>query len=219
MNNLNQDRKFSWNNTNSTHLFVVFMGTIAGLVGIVHGIYETLQGNTPTGGFMLATIGAFSIIPNYLLTGIATIIVGLSLSLWTIGYIHKKNGPAVFLILAVLLFLVGGGVAQVAFTPIIWAVSTRINKPLAWWKKAIPENPRRLLARAWPAIFIIGSSLLSIGIGIWLILLPPVATYKAPILQYTCWTFVSLGFVFQILTIISGFARDVERQKAFVIAH
>jgi hypothetical protein len=192
------------------------MGILAWFTSSVHGISETLQGNTPTGGFVLTTIGAFSIIPNYLLTGIATLIVALSLVIWTAGFIHKKNGPTVFLILAILLILVGGGVAMVAFTPIVWAVSTRINKPLTGWKNALPVNLRIRLAKLWPAIFITGSSILTVGIGIWLILLPPDMTHNISTITYICWTCVAIGFLFQIFIIISGFARDIEKRKSIV---
>ena len=218
MNNSRQDNTFLLDNISSTRLFVVLMGLLAGLTGMVHGIYETFQGNTPTGGHVIASFGIFTLIPNYLFTGIAAIIVALSLAIWTICFIHKKNGPIVFLILAILLFLVGGGVAIVFFTPVVWAASTRINKPLTWWRKALPENLRKLLARSWPAIFIIGSVCLSIGIGIWLFLTPPGPSYKDPLLQSITWTFVGLGFVLQMLTIVSGFARDIERQKSSVIS-
>ncbi len=194
------------------------MGLLAGFTGMIHGLYETFQGNTPTGGNVVASFGVFTLIQNYLFTGIAAIIVALTLAIWTIGFIHKKNGPIVFLILAILLFLVGGGVAIVFFTPVVWAASTRIDKPLTWWRKVLPENLRKLLARSWPAIFIIGSICLSIGIGIWLFLTPPGPSYKDPVLQSICWIFIGLGFLLQMLTIVSGFARDIERQKSIVIS-
>jgi len=218
MDNVRRDRILLLDRVNSTRLFVIFMGVLAGLTGMVHGLYETFQGNTPTGGYVIASFGVFTIIHNYLLTGIAAMIVGLSLALWAIGFIHKKNGPIVFLILAILLFFVGGGVAIVFFTPFAWGASTRIDKPLAWWRKALPENVRKLLARSWPVIFIIGSLCLSIGIGIWLFLTPPGPSYKDPVLQQVCWIFIALGFLLQMLTIVSGFARDIERQESTAIS-
>jgi len=214
--NLKDNRASFWDN--STRSYIVFMGILAWLTASVHGISEILQGNTPTGGFVLTTIGAFSIIPNYLLTGMATLIVALSLVIWTTGYIHKKNGPTVFLILAILLFLVGGGVAQVAFTPIVWAVSTRINKPLAWWRNFLHDNIRKQLADLWPALFAMGSAVLSIGIGIWLILLPPDVTHNVSIINYICWACIAIGFILQLFIIVSGFARDIENHKTIINA-
>ncbi len=107
--NLGQDRPVFWKASNSTRLFVVIQGILLGLVGMVHGIAETLQGNTPTGGVLLGSIGAFTLLPTYLITGIAAIIVSFSLIVWTIGFLHKKNGPRIFIMLSLFLFLVGGG--------------------------------------------------------------------------------------------------------------
>jgi len=111
-----------------------------GSAGVVHGLYETLRGYTPTGGFYLENFGAFSVIPNYLNTGIVVILVALSITLWTIGFIHKKNGATGLLVLTILLFFVGGGVAQFFFGLIAWGVSTRINSSLTWWKKVLSKS-------------------------------------------------------------------------------
>jgi hypothetical protein len=114
---------FSLEKTNATYVFVLVQGIVLGLVGMAHGIFAASQGNTPTGGYLLA-LGIFTVIPNYLATGIAAILVGLSVVIWTLGFIHKKNGPIVFLALSMLLFVVGGGIAQVPFFILTWAAST-----------------------------------------------------------------------------------------------
>ena len=209
---LTQSRTSFWGKTNSTRLFVIVQGIGVGLGGIAHGIFATLQGNTPTGGY-LVHFGIFTLIPNYLITGIAAITVGLSVIVWTIGFIHTKNGPIVFLALSILLFLVGGGVAVVLFFIVTWGVSTRIDKPLTGWRKILPENLRKRLAQLWLPIWISGYLFLFIAIGIWLVLSPPSAANKAPTLvEYTLWSFLGLGILFQPLTIVAGFARDIERQ-------
>ena len=121
---------------NRTRLFVVIQGALGGLAGIAHGVFEIILGNRPTGGLVLdARTGAFSVLPTYLASGIATVCVGLALILWTVSSIHKKNGPTIFLSLCILLFLVGGGIAQVGFFLIAWGVSTRIQRPIDFWKK------------------------------------------------------------------------------------
>lgn len=196
----------------STRIYVLIQGILIGLGGIAHGVFETLQGNTPTGGY-LVHFGIFTLIPNYLITGIAAIIVGLSVIVWTIGFIHTKNGPVVFLALSILLFLVGGGVAIVPFFILTWGVSTRINQPLTWWRKVLLENLRKQLAQLWLAILISGYLFLLTAIGIWLVLSPPSAAYKAPtIIEYILWSFLCIGILWQPLIIVSGFARDIERQ-------
>ena len=134
----------------ATRINVATLGTIFGISGMSHGFFEILQGNIPTGGLFISAIGeaqkmwphgneyAFTLIPNFLMTGIAAMIVGLAIIIWSLGFVHKKNGPVVFILLFILLLMVGGGVAQILFFPWIWLVSTRINKPLAWWRKILP---------------------------------------------------------------------------------
>lgn len=147
------------------------LGVIFGLGGMGHGFFEALQGNTPTTGYVIDAIGAenrmwlhgnepaFTIIPNFLVTGIIAMLVGLAIIIWSAGFMHKKYGSSIFLALFVLLFLVGGGIGQVIFFTIGWALSTRIHKPLNWWKKVLPVDSRRVLAKLWFP-FLVASSLL-----------------------------------------------------------
>jgi hypothetical protein len=125
-------------------------------------LFETLQGNSPTNGVIIAAISesmrrwthggetAFTLIPNFLITGLAAIVVSLAIIIWSVGYLHTKHGAAVFLLLFILLFLVGGGIGQVIFFTVGWAFATRINKPLTWWRKILPEGVRGSLAKVWP---------------------------------------------------------------------
>ena len=196
----------------SIRLYVTIQGILGGLVGMIHGFAGTQQGNRPTEGSWLVSIGAFTLIPNYLVTGIAAILVGLCILFWTIGFIHTKHGATVFLILSIASFLVGGGVAQVVFFLIAWGVATQIRQPLAWWRKTLSESFRKRLAKGWQLNFAAGYLFLLIGVVIWLVWTPPGAAYKDPLAQYICWASLLIGLVFQVLTIVSGFARDIQRQ-------
>lgn len=127
-----------------------------------HGVFEILQGNKPTNGFFIEAIGeahrfwvhgteaAFTIFHNYLLTGICVVLVGLTVIVWSLKYIHLKHGATVFLFLLILLTLVGGGIGYILLFLPTWAFSTRINKSLDWWKKNIPASWRKNLAALWP---------------------------------------------------------------------
>jgi len=222
--NLGQEKTSFWKDINSTRLFVVIQGTIGGLAGMLHGINEILLGNKPAAKlvFDYAT-GAFTIFPTYLSSGIAVVCLGLALMVWTIGFIHRKNGPAIFLVISILLFLAGGGIAQVAFFLIAWGVSTRINQPPDWWKSDSSRNSRKRLAGAWLAFFSGGYLFLFIGIAMWLIFTPPGALFQTHRSEYLiCWASLLMGFILQILTIISGFAREIERQqrrKIYALSH
>jgi hypothetical protein len=193
----------------STSIYVLILGILIGLGGMAHGIFDTFQGNKPTSD-ILKRIGAFSLLPTYIIAGITTIIVSFSLIIWTIRFIDKKNGPFIFLILSILLFLTGGGIAIIVGFLLTWLVATRINKPLSWWEKVLSENSRKLLSRFWIVSLITGFLFLSVGILIWLLFTPPGEIYKITIANYLCWSFLCSGLLFQALTIISGFARDIE---------
>lgn len=146
----------------ATRISVAVFGTIFGLSGMSHGFFEILQRNTPTQIGIIMAIGeaqkmwphgdepAFTLIPNFLITGIAAVLVGLAIIVWSWKFVYRKHGAIVFLCLFILLLLVGGGVAQTLFFPWFWLAATRINKPLTWWRKTLPERTRTPLGKMWP---------------------------------------------------------------------
>ncbi len=162
----------------ATKINVAVLGTIFGISGMSHGFFETLQGNVATGSLFIFAIGeaqkmwphgnepALTLLPTFLFAGISSMIVGLALILWSIGFVHKKNGPIVLILLFVLLLLVGGGVAQILFFPFIWLVSTRINQPLNWWRKTLLVQIQKLLTKLWPWSLVISAGLLVFALEI-----------------------------------------------------
>ncbi len=137
-------------------------GVMLALAGLHHGLLEiTLHGNTPTPGVHIQAIGrgqlmweagtedALTLIPNFLLTGVAASIVGLGLAWWSVFRVHTQRGPAGFLTLCVLLTLVGGGIGHVVFFVPVWAYSTRIRKPLAGWRRILPHAAVTPMGSAW----------------------------------------------------------------------
>jgi hypothetical protein len=70
---------------------------------MVHGLFAMFLGSKPTAGLIFdPATGAFTILPTYLISGIVTVCVGLALIVWTIGFIHQKNGPGIFLFICLL---------------------------------------------------------------------------------------------------------------------
>jgi hypothetical protein len=51
------DRSFNVCGLKGTRLVVAAFGTLCGLTGIIAGIFEVLQGNISTDGFVISTIG------------------------------------------------------------------------------------------------------------------------------------------------------------------
>ena len=197
-------------NNISTRIYAIIFGLLTGVGGAIHGIYEILQGNKLTEGFALADIGAVSIIPNYLITGIAAITVSIFIIIWTIRFIHKEHGPTIFIILSIILFLVGGGIGQVIIFLLAWTVATQINKPLSWWERILPLKVRKYLARLWFPILLFGSLIFIVGFGIWLFVIPPGELAEITLIYCVCWSFLILGILVLLIAIVCGFARDLE---------
>ena len=127
----------------ATRIIASTLGVLLGMGGLDHGILEAMQGNTPTGGHLINALaagtswsllkqggeGAFTVVPNFLLTGILSIAMALAVIVWSAWFIHRRRGSLVLLLLCLFLVLVGGGIAQILFIAITLAVSTRIRSP------------------------------------------------------------------------------------------
>lgn len=204
----------------ATRVNIATLGTVFGLSGMSHGFFEILQGNVPTGGLYIFAIGeaqkmwphgdepAFTLLPNFLLTGIAAMMVGFAIILWSHAFVHKRNGSTVFLLLFVLLLLVGGGVAQIVFFPFLWLVSTRIHRPLAWWRKVLPTRIQKLLAAAWPGSLVASSALLVFALIIATTGFVPAVNDPETVLSIMLFC-LGMEVVVLPLTFISGFAYDM----------
>lgn len=100
------------------------LGIFTGLGGASHGPGEILQGNVTPSNIVfqawpsltaLAGEPAMTIIPNLLVTGILTIIVGVLLAVWAAKFISGKRGGLVLVLLTIVLLLVGGGLMPPLF--------------------------------------------------------------------------------------------------------
>jgi hypothetical protein len=211
----------------ATKIIVSTIGVILAIAGINHGLFETLQGNVPTGGLIIQAIGdahkmwfygteeAFTIIPNFLITGLLAILVSLAIMIWSIGFVHRQHGASIFILLFILLFLVGGGIAaQIVFAPPTWAAATRIHKPLSWWRKVLPENARRVLAKLWPYSLAVGAVSTLIGLSIAIFgYVPGVGSSDPEIILTICWSFLFGALVLFLFSFMAGFAYDIQVGK------
>lgn len=154
------------------------LGILVGFFSFEHGLLEALQGNTvpvkgPVGfdikllgfGYVIDAIGqdwkfwpgasepAFTIVPNYLITGISAMVVGIIVVLWVLFMMNSKFGVPGFAGLTVLLFLFGGGFAPI-FTSIYTVTCALLqNREHRWWKAHIPLKTARIIGRVWPWLF------------------------------------------------------------------
>ncbi len=207
----------------ATRTVVTAIGVVLGIAGIDHGIFEVLQGNTPTNGVLITAIGedqrmwryggeeAITLIPNFLYSGTAAIAVSFALMVWSLRYMDRRRGPIVFLLLCVLLLLVGGGIGFILLALPTWAFATRINSPLIWWRKALPQSIRPLLAKLWPITSALAVFLFLIGLLIAIVGYVPRVSDPETILNID-WAILLAALLLFVFSFVCGFAADIEAQ-------
>jgi hypothetical protein len=144
----------------ATRIIAAGLGLFAGFGGLEHGYFEILQGNARPESIMIASMGApcvpeeiwhlcepaMTILPNFLLTGILSMVLGAITMVWAAVFLQRKHGGMVLALLCLGLLLFGGGI----FPPVIGIVGglvgTKINTPV---KKRAGAG-WRTLATLWP---------------------------------------------------------------------
>ena len=206
----------------ATRVVTSTLGVFVGLAGIDHGIFEILQGNLATDSVMIAAIGpaqrfwqygdepALTIIPSFLVTGILAVIFGILLTIWSIKFIKKRYGAGILFLLGIILFLFGGGFAPIFMTLIASLTATRINKPLKFWRAALPGFIRRFLGKIWLGTLLAFTLIFIVSVSIAIFGWPLTSFYDADttlnILNLL--SYIMLGFM--LLSPLTGFAHDIQ---------
>jgi hypothetical protein len=207
---------------NATKVTVSTFGVIAGLAGIEHGIGEILQGSEKPAGILILSWPetafyriysgepAMTILPNLLLTGILAVLASLVFIVWATLFIDRKKGGLVLILLSIVMLLMGAGFGPPLVGFILGAAATRINKPLAWWRRHLSLGMRRVLSKLWPWCY--GAALIA-----WLLLFPGLGLFDI-FLGVNNAAFASsvilAAFGLLLLTIVAGFAYDIQRQTS-----
>jgi hypothetical protein len=194
------------------------LGVMVGISGLDHGSFEILRGNTPTGSLIVQAIGpdqrmwihgtedAFTMVPNFLVSGILSVAVALAIIVWSIRYLDRPNGATVFLALSAALFLVGGGVAMLGFVVFCWAVTRRIDRPIAWWR-ALPVSLTHGLGTSWRGLIILCAVLYAFALEVAIAgVVPGVGDPEARL--YVCWTALMAMIACMILALAGAAAED-----------
>lgn len=148
----------------ATRIVASALGIYAGLLGAAHGILEIRQGSVPTGGIVIQAIGppcqidavwhgclpAMTLAPSMSLSGVLALIVSVLVVVWAALFVARVRGGLVLILLSILLFPVGGGFVPMLIGVLAGAAATRINTPLAWWRRRLSASATRFLARLWP---------------------------------------------------------------------
>ena len=211
----------------ATRVIVSTLGVLIGIGSINHGLLETVQGNRPTPGHIVNALApgyrwtvwtqggepAFTLVPNFLLTGVLATLVGLLLIVWSLRFIQRSHGPSIFLFLSVTSFLVGGGVAQVVLFTMNWTAATRILAPLRFWRWLIPAPARRVLGGFWRWTLVAATILFLAALEIAVVGYVPGVSNSIRIL-HVCWTILLVALGLILLSLISGFAHDTDADQA-----
>jgi hypothetical protein len=162
----------------ATRLVAASLGFLAGIAGLEHGYFEILQGNLRPASLMFPSWGAdicdpaklwhacepaMSILPNFLVTGILTVLFSLGMMAWSVWFLQRKHGGWGLIVLSIVLLLVGGGF----FPPLIGlvggAAGAQIHRPLG----GQPGSVTRFAAKLWPwpLVLLVGWLLAQFPIG------------------------------------------------------
>jgi hypothetical protein len=208
----------------ATKIFSSTLGILVGLAGMEHGYFEYLQGDVRPDSIMIDAIGpaqrfweygtetALTIIPNFLISGILAMIIGLLVVIWAYAFIQRKFGAVILLFLSVSLFLVGGGFAPIFLTILAFVAATRINKPLKWWQSRCPVIIRRVIAKFWPWSLIFSVLMFVIAVEI-AIFGNPLLRFLDPETTFAIQFSLGLGMlILSILSLPAAYAHDAQRQ-------
>ena len=191
----------------------------AGIGGAVHGIGEMLQGNVAPDGLVINSWAegpialymggepAMTIIPNFLVTGILTVLVSSALIVWGAGFSDRKHSGCVMLLLSTLMLLFGGGFGPPVVGLLAGTAGSRVKSPLKWWSRRL-GRARGLLADIWKPVWLLclaNGLLLFIGGNIL-----PFLGFNNPNL-FTNSFLLSVPLI--LLSTVSGFAYELRRRK------
>jgi hypothetical protein len=194
------------------------LGIYAGLVALEHGVFEIMQGSAAPDGVLISAIGppcqaeavwhaclpALTVVPSFLAAGALTVVLSLAAVIWSIGFVQRKHGGPVLILLSLVLLLVGGGFVGACTGLIAGAAGTRIAKPSSGWWRRLPDRTLRVLVALWPW------TLVAVTVwfpGGWIL----GHFFGRAMLIVSGLLFVVFDLGLPVLTVLSGLARDARR--------
>ena len=199
----------------ATKTVAAWLGVLAGIAGLEHGYFEILQGNTQPAGLMFPSWGAdicdpaklwhacepaMSILPNFLATGIFTVLLGLAVMAWSVWFVQGKYGGLGLILLSIALLLFGGGFFPPLIGLIGGAAGTQINRPLS----GKPGSVTRFAARLWPWPLVL--------LITWLLAQFPVGHFFNDALKSVMGGVLLFIVTFLPLSVYTGYAQDAVKK-------
>jgi hypothetical protein len=196
------------------------LGVYAGLLGVEHGIFETLQGSTTPDGLMINALGApceaetvwhacypaLTVVPNFLISGILAILAGLTVLIWAIAFVQRPRGGLILILLSLVMLPVGGGFVPVFVGVVAGVAGTQIGASFTRWRAHFPGRFSRFLARLWPWPLAV---LVAWVPGSWLL----GSLFNQAMLNLSGLLFLLFDLGLPVLTVLSAFARDIQQAE------
>jgi len=209
------------NSHRATHVLAATLAILAGVGSLEHGLLECMQGWAPTQGPLVNALGrgyswttwkdggegAFTLLPNFLSSGIAASLLGVLMIAWALRGIRLKHGPIIFLGLGTMSFLTGGGVAQVVLILLTWSIAWLIHSPLMLWNRFFPPQFLKALGKIWPCTLFLSVALFLVALEIAIFGYVPGITDPVKLL-HTCWSVLATALTMCIISVCSGLAHD-----------
>lgn len=203
----------------ATRIVASTLGVAAGLLGLEHGWFETLQGNVAPDSVVINAIGppceratawhgcepALTIVPSFLVTGVLAMVAAAAVLVWAAAFVQRKRGGIVLLVLTTVLFLVGGGFFTLWYGVIAGIAGAKIGASFTWWRAHADNRVARMLASLWPFLLIgylvwdVVAWLIGTAFGDFMLRITPLTTAATPVVL--------------ILILLSGFASDTQPSK------
>ncbi|MBN2389789.1 MAG: hypothetical protein JXR84_03640 [Anaerolineae bacterium] len=194
----------------ATKTVATWLGIAAGIAGVEHGYFEILQGHVRPAGLMIVSMGppcdpevawnicepAMTILPSFLITGILAVILGLAIFIWSVGFIQRKHGGLVLMLLSAALLLFGGGLFPFLIGVIGGAAGTGINRTLT----REPGGITRFAAKLWPWPLVL--------LLVWLLGQFPVGYFFNDFMKSAMYFGLALILTMLPLSVYTGYARD-----------
>jgi hypothetical protein len=113
--------------------------------------------------------------------------------------------------------LTGGGIGQIVFFTLIFAFSTRVGKPLSFWKRAIPHNARAKWARLWKVWALLAVLFFLASLELAILGYFPLVSDPQTVLVIN-WTFLLVSLLLMFFAFISAFAANLHKSEIGGIA-
>ncbi|PKK95749.1 MAG: hypothetical protein CVV59_02135 [Tenericutes bacterium HGW-Tenericutes-4] len=199
--------KYAFKTCNPMKASTVVLITYAAIIGFIHGVGEILQAGNISNSNLInaidvaepdkiwhAGLPAFSVIPNFLISGIITVLLSIAIVILA-NLLIESNYFKFFPLLFILLFLFGGGFVP-PFIGIISSTYYVIKRKSNMYNKQ-PSFFKKLIAKLW--IYLISVLILWLPSS-WII------GWIFPVfrLQISSATFIMLDIILPILILISA---------------